>query len=161
MAPGLAAAPLLQASVGWKAHERLELSLTLGSQLTPASRAVGAGRLEATARWLSLGPRLLLLPRRETGRVALGLGVNLSLLSLSASGFAADASHLGQARRAWSTAVTSGIESRIRVVKQLWWTLAPSVGFALSELSLRVDARTVRVWGRPWLACATGLEVEL
>lgn len=161
VAPGLSAAPLLQASVGVKAHERLELGLTLGSQLTPATRSFSAGRIEATARWLSLGPRLLLLPRREQGRVALGLDAELTLLSLSASGFAADASHLGQARRAYSTAFSLGIDSKIRIFKQLWWTLRPSLGFALSELSLRADSRTVRVWGRPWLVCATGLEVEL
>jgi hypothetical protein len=161
LAPGLSAAPLLQASLGVKAHERLELALTVGSQLTPATRSFSGGRVEATARWLSLGPHLLFLPRRETGRVALGLDAELTLLSLSASGFAADASHLGQARRAWSGAATVGIDSKIRLFKQLWWTLRPSLGFAWSELSLRADSRTVRVWGRPWLVCATGLEVEL
>jgi hypothetical protein len=161
LAPGLSAAPLLQASVGVKAHERLELGLTLGSQLTPAIRSFDAGRVEATARWLSFGPRVLLLPRRETGRVALGVDAEASLISLSASGFAADASHLGQSRRAWSGAVNVGIDSQIRLYKQLWWTLRPSLGLALSELMLRSDARTVRVWGRPWLVCATGLEVEL
>jgi hypothetical protein len=102
----------------------------------------------------------LLLPRSE-GRVALGVDAQLTLLWLSASGFAADASHLGQAQSAWSGAVSSGIRSRIRVVKQLWWTLRPSIGFALRELSLRTDRRELKLWGRPWLECSTGLEVEL
>lgn len=161
LAPGLSAAPLLQASVGIQVHERLELALTLGSQLTPASRSFDAGRIETTARWLELGPRFFLLPRRDAGRVALGLDLQFSLVSLSASGFADDASHLGQSRRVWSTAATAGIDSKIRLFKQLWWTLRPSVGFALSEVLLRADSRTVKVWGRPWLSCATGLEVEL
>ena len=161
LTPGLSAVPLLQASVGFRAQERVELALTVGSQLTPASRSFAEGRIEATARWLSIGPRLFILPQREDSRVALSLGLQGSLLSLSASGFAADATHLGQSQRAWSLAASAGLGTKIRIFKQLWWTLRPAVGFAFSELLLRSDARTVKVWGRPWLECATGLEVEL
>jgi hypothetical protein len=160
VAPGFAVAPLLLASLGAKLNERFELGLSFGSQLAPATRVYPQGRVEATSRFLGVGPELLLLPRSE-GRVALGVDAQLTLLWLSASGFAADASHLGQAQSAWSGAVSSGIRSRIRVVKQLWWTLRPSIGFALRELSLRTDRRELKLWGRPWLECSTGLEVEL
>jgi hypothetical protein len=161
VAPGLSPAPLLQAALGVRAWQRLELGVTLGSQLTAGGRAVTDGRIEATARWLGLGPTLLLLPRRESGQVALGVEAQLTLLGLSASGFAEDASHRGQTRLVWTSAATLGIDSKIRLHKQLWWALKPSVGFAFSELSLRANARDVKIWGRPWLQCATGLEVEL
>ena len=80
---------------------------------------------------------------------------------MSASGFAADATYRGQSRFIWAPAGTVGIDSKIRLHKQLWWALEPSLGLAFSELSLRADGRDVRIWGRPWLQCATGLEVEL
>jgi hypothetical protein len=161
VAPGLSAAPLLQAALGARVWRRLELGVTLGSQLTASSRAVDAGRIEVTARWLGFGPKLLLLPRRDTSGVALGVEAQMTLLGLSASGFTLDARHRGQAHVAWSSAATLGIDSKIRLHKQLWWALKPSLGFAFSEVSLRADYRDVKVWGRPWLQCATGLEVEL
>lgn len=161
VAPGLSAAPLLQAAVGVRVWPRLELGATLGSQLTASGRVVGEGRVEATTRWLGFGPKLLLLPRRDASRVALGVEAQLTLLGLSASGFAADVAHRGQTRFAWSLAATLGIDSKIRIHKQLWWALKPSLGFAFSELSLRADGRDVKIWGRPWLQCATGVEVEL
>ncbi len=161
VAPGLSATPLLQATVGARLFERLELGATLGSQLTAGGRASDAGRIEAVARWFGLGPKLLLLPRREGSRVALGLQAQLTLLGLSASGFAVDATHRGQSHSVWTPAGTLGIDSKIRLHKQLWWALEPSLGFAFSELSLRADGQDVKVWGRPWLQCSTGLEVEL
>lgn len=161
VAPGLSPAPLLQAALGVRAWQRLELGATLGSQLTASSRVVDDGRLEATARWLGFGPKLLLLPRSDASRVALGVEAQVTLLALSASGFAADANHRGQTRFVWSSAATLGIDSKIRIHKQLWWALKPSLGFAFSELSLRADGRDVKIWGRPWLQCATGVEVEL
>jgi hypothetical protein len=103
----------------------------------------------------------LLLPRAEHSRVTLGIEAQLTLLALSASGFAVDATHRGQSRFVWAPAATLGIDSKIRLHKQLWWALEPSMGLAFSELSLRADGRDVRIWGRPWLQCATGLEVEL
>jgi len=160
IAPGIAVAPLLQASLGAKLNERLELGLNVGSQLTPTTRTFPAGRVEVTARWLSLGPELLLLPRGE-GRVALGVDAQFRLLWLGASGFATDAGHRGQSENAWSGALSGGIRSRIRVVKQLWWTLRPSIGVALREVSIRADDQQLKVWGRPWLDCSTGVEVEL
>ena len=161
VAPGLSATPLLQAALGVRVLQRLELSITLGSQLTASGRAFDAGRIEATARWLGVGPKLWLLPRSDDSGVALGLETQLTLLGLSASGFAADETHRGQTHFAWTPAATLGIDSRIHVHKQLWWTLEPSLGFAFRELSLRADGRDVKIWGRPWLQCATGLEVEL
>ncbi len=161
VAPGLSATPLLQAALGVRLLERLELGATLGSQLTAGQRSFEQGRIETTARWLGLGPKLLLLPRRDTSRVTLGIDMELTLLALSASGFAADAAYRGQARFVWTPAGTLGIDSKIRLHKQLWWVLRPSLGFAFSELSLRADGRDVKVWGRPWLQCSTGVEVEL
>jgi hypothetical protein len=161
LAPGLSPAPLLQASLGVRAFERLELGTTLGSQLTAGERSLEQGRIEATARWLGLGPKLLLLPRHEHSRVALGIDAELTLLALSASGFAIDATQRGQSHFAWTPAATLGIDSKLRIYKQLWWSLQPSLGFAFSELSLRVDGRDMKIWGRPWLSCSTGLEVEL
>jgi hypothetical protein len=161
VAPGLSAAPLLQATVGVRTWERLELGATLGGQLTASGRVFDEGRLEATARWLSFGPKLLLLPRREENQVTLGLEAQLTLLALSASGFAADATHRGQSRFVWTSAGTLAIDSKIRLHKQLWWALKPALGFAFSELALRADGQDVRIWGRPWLQCSTGLEVEL
>lgn len=161
VAPGLSASPLLQAALGVRTWQRLELGVTLGSQLTASGRAVTDGRIEATARWLGLGPKLLLLPRSETSHVALGVEAQLTLLGLSASGFAADATRRGQTHVVWTSAATLGIDSKIRLHKQLWWALRPSLGFAFSELSLRANHQDVKIWGRPWLQCATGLEVEL
>ena len=103
---------------------------------------------------------MLILPRSDDSRVALGLDAELALLALSASGFAADASQLGQSHFVWAPAGTFGLDSKIRLHKQLWWALRPSLGLTFSELSLRVDGRDVKVWGRPWLQCSTGLEVE-
>jgi hypothetical protein len=160
IAPGIAVAPLLLASLGAKVNERLELGVNVGSQLTPTTRTFQEGRVEAAARWLGFGPELLLLPRGE-GRVALGVDAQLRLLWLGASGFASDAGRRGQSEKALSGALSGGIRSRIRVVKQLWWTLRPSLGFALRELSIRADGRQLRLWGRPWLECSTGVEVEL
>jgi hypothetical protein len=161
VAPGLSATPLLQAALGVRVFERLELGATLGSQLTASGRVFDEGRVEATARWLGFGPKLLLLPRRDTTNVALGLEAQLTLLALSASGFAADVTHRGQSQFVWALASTLGLDSKIRIHKQLWWAIKPSLGFAFSELSLRADGRDVRIWGRPWLQCATGVEVEL
>jgi len=161
VAPGLSAVPLLQVALGVRAWQRLELGGSLGSQLTASSRVVDDGRIEVTARWLGFGPKLWLLPRSEASGVALGVELQLTLLALSASGFAADVAHRGQTRFVWSSASTLGIDSKIRIHKQLWWALEPSLGFAFSELSLRADGRDVTVWGRPWLQCATGVEVEL
>jgi hypothetical protein len=161
LAPGLSPTPLLQASLGVRAFARLELGATLGSQLTASERSLELGRIEATARWLGLGPKLLLLPRDEHSRVALGIDAELTLLALSASGFAMDATHRGQSHFAWTPAATLGIDSKIRIHKQLWWSLQPSLGFAFSELSLRADGRDMKIWGQPWLSCSTGLEVEL
>lgn len=161
VAPGLSATPLLQATVGGRLFERLEVAATLGSQLTAGRRAFAAGRIEATARWFGLGPKLWLLPRGERSQVALGIESELTLLTLSASGFAVDATHRGQSHVAWTPAGTVGIDSKIRLHKQLWWALTPTLGFAFSRLSLRVDGQDVRIWGRPWLQCSTGLEVEL
>lgn len=161
VAPGLSAAPLLQAALGVRVWPRLELGATLGSQLSPSGRVVGEGRIEATARWLSLGPQLLLLPRHEESRVALGIEAQFTVLGLSASGFATDAAHRGQTRFVWSPAATLGIDSKIRIHKQLWWALEPSLGVAFSEMALRAEGRDVKIWGRPWLQCATGVEVEL
>jgi hypothetical protein len=161
VAPGLSATPLLQAALGVRALTRLELGATLGSQLTPSGRTFGEGRVEATARWLGAGPKLLLLPRSETSRVALGVEAQLTLVALSAAGFAADANHRGQTRFVWTPAATLGIDSKIRLHKQLWWALKPALGFAFSEISLRAEGRDLKVWGRPWLQCSTGLEVEL
>jgi hypothetical protein len=161
VAPGLSATPLLQASVNVRTLERLEIGAKLGSQLTASSRVFAAGRIEATARWLGLGPKLLILPRTEHSRVTLGVEAQLTLLALSASGFAADRSLRGQSRFVWAPAGTLGIDSKIRLHKQLWWALEPSLGLVFSELSLLADGRQLRVWGRPWLQCATGLEVEL
>jgi len=161
VAPGLSPTPLLQASVGARLFERLEVGATLGSQLTAGRRAFDSGRIEATARWFSLGPKLLLLPRSEHGYVALGIETELTLLALSASGFARDASHRGQSHFVWAPAGTLGVDSKIRVYKQLWWALKPALGIAFSQLSLQADGHDVKVWGRPWLQCSTGLEVEL
>jgi hypothetical protein len=161
VAPGLSAAPLLQATFGASLMPALELSVTLGSQLTPSEHDAGVGRVESTARWLSVGPKLLLLPRREQARVALGVDANFTLLGLSASGFATDSSYRGASHFVWSPAVTLGIDSKIRIHKQLWWALRPAVGFATRTLSLQAEGRELRLWGRPWLWCATGLEVEL
>jgi hypothetical protein len=161
VAPGLSATPLLQAALGVRLLEQLELGATLGSQLTAGQRSFDEGRVETTARWLGLGPKLLLIPRSDTGRVVLGIDVELTLLALSASGFAADAAYRGQSRFVWTPATTLGIDSKIRLHKQLWWVLRPSLGFAFSELSLRADGREVKVWGRPWLQCSMGVEVEL
>lgn len=161
VAPGLSAAPMLQATLGARLLSELELAVTVGSQLAAGQRGVGAGRIESTARWLSVGPKLWLVPRRDDRRVALGLDVGFTWLSLMAAGFAADPNHRGESRVVSSAAVTLGIDSKIRVHKQLWWALRPALGFAGSELSLRADGRTVKLWGRPWLACGTGLEVEL
>jgi hypothetical protein len=161
VAPGLSATPLLQAALGVRVVERLELGATLGSQLTASGGVFDEGRIEATARWLGAGPKILLLPRRDGSNVALGLEAQLALLSLSASGFAADATHRGQSQFVWALASTLGIDSKIRVHKQLWWAIKPSLGFAFSELSLRADGRDVKIWGRPWLQCSTGVEVEL
>jgi hypothetical protein len=161
VAPGLSAAPLLQATLGARLLTELELTVTVGSQLTAGQHRVGEGRIESTARWLSVGPKLWLLPRRDERRVALGVDVDFTLLALTAAGFAADASHRGESHVAWSAAGTLGIDSKIRLHKQLWWALRPALGFAASELSLQADGREVKVWGRPWLACGTGLEVEL
>jgi hypothetical protein len=43
----------------------------------------------------------------------------------------------------------------------LWWTLNPALGFTSSDLMLRADGRDIRIWGRPWLQCSMGLEVDL
>jgi hypothetical protein len=161
IAPGLSTAPLLQASAGVRLLPALELFVTLGSQLTPGERENAAGRLESTARWLSVGPKLLLLPRSEHSNVALGVDVGFTLLGLTAAGFAEGASYRGQSQFVWSPAGSLGIDSKVRLHKQLWWMLRPALGFATRTLSLRVDGRTVKDWGRPWLWCATGLEVEL
>ncbi len=161
VAPGLSATPLLQATVAVRIFERLELGATLGGQLQAGGRAFEAGRIEATARWLGVGPKFLLLPRSDRSQVALGIEAQLTLLGLSASGFAVDATHSGQSHFAWTPAGTLGIDSKIRLHKQLWWALKPSLGFAFSELSLRADGQDVKIWGRPWLQCSTGLEVEL
>ncbi len=161
LAPGLSMAPVLQATVGARLTGLLELSLKLGSQLTPGERVENQGRMETTARWLGVGPRLMVLPRQARSRVALGVGLDVELLALSASGFAADAAHRGSSALAWAPALELGLESKIRLHPQLWWSLDPGVGFSLRELSLRADRRDVRIWGRPWLRCATGLEVEL
>jgi hypothetical protein len=161
LAPGLSVAPLLQASLGVRVAQALELDLKLGSQLTASARYEQQGRIEATARWLSVGPKLMLLPRSPSSVVALGLGLDFKLLTLSASGFAADGAHSGKSELAWTPALGVGLDSKIRIYKQLWWSLSPGLGFAASELALRADERDVRIWGRPWLECATGLEVEL
>ncbi len=161
VAPGLSATPLLQATIGVRLFERLELGATLGSQLTAGGRVFEVGRIEATARWLGAGPKLLLLPRTDTSHVALGIEAQLTLLGLSASGFAANATQRGQSHFGWAPAGTLGIDSKIRLHKQLWWSLKPSLGFVFSKLALRADGQDVKEWGRPWLECATGLEVEL
>jgi hypothetical protein len=161
LAPGLSIAPLLQVSLGARVAAPLELTLKLGSQLAPGQRTEQQGRIEATARWLSFGPKWLFLPREPGRRVALGIDVDLKLLALSASGFAADDAHRGQSRVAWTPAVGLGLDSKIRVYKQLWWSLEPAVGLTGSEIALRAEQRDVRVWGRPWLECVMGLEVEL
>jgi hypothetical protein len=161
LAPGLSMTPLLQASLGVRLVERLELRLGVGSQLTAGQRNEREGRIEALARWVNFGPRLMLLPRRQSSRVALGFDAGLGLIALSASGFASDAGHRGQSHFVWAAAGTLGIDSKIRLHKQLWWAIHPAVGFTTSELVLRADGRDVRVWGRPWLECATGVEVEL
>ncbi|HEX2678129.1 MAG TPA: hypothetical protein VHM19_15850, partial [Polyangiales bacterium] len=80
--PGLSTAPLLQASFGVRVLPALELVATVGSQLTPSERELEVGRLEATSRWLGLGPRVALLPRTERTRVELGVSVGIGLLSL-------------------------------------------------------------------------------
>ena len=161
LAPGLSATPLLQAALGVRLLEHLELGATLGSQLTAGRRSLDQGRIEATARWLGVGPKLLLLPRADASSVALGVDAELALLALSASGFSADSAYRGQARFAWTPAGTLGIDSKIRLHKQLWWVLRPSLGVAFSEVFLRADGRDVKLWGRPWLQCSTGVEVEL
>lgn len=161
VAPGLSAAPLLQASFGARLLPALELGITLGSQLTPGERRAGVGRVESTARWLSVGPKLMLLPRREQSGVALGVEASVTLLGVSASGFASDAGYRGASHFVWSPAVTLGIDSKIRIHKQLWWALRPALGFATRTLALQADGRELGLWGRPWLWCATGLEVEL
>jgi hypothetical protein len=161
VAPGLSAAPLLQGTFGARLLHALEVGVTLGSQLGPGERDAGVGRIESTARWLSVGPKLLLLPRREQSRVALGIDVTFTLLGLTASGFATDASYRGASQFVWSPAVTLGIDSKIRIHKQLWWALRPALGIATRTLSLQADDRELKLWGRPWLWCATGLEVEL
>jgi hypothetical protein len=159
--PGLSVAPLLQATFGVSLMPALELSLTLGSQVGPSERDASVGRIETTARWLSVGPKLMILPPREHSRVALGVDASVALLGLGASGFTTDATFRGVSRFAWSPAVTVGIDSKIRIYKQLWWALKPSLGFAARTLSLQADGRELKLWGRPWLSCATGLEVEL
>jgi hypothetical protein len=161
VAPGLSAAPLLQATFGARLLPAVELGVTLGSQLTPGERSAGVGRVESTARWLSVGPKLLLLPRREHADVALGVEASFTLLGLTASGFASDTSYRGESHFVWSPAASLGIDSKIRIHKQLWWALRPAIGFATRTLSLQADGRELRQWGRPWLWCATGLEVEL
>jgi hypothetical protein len=161
VAPGLSMAPILQATVGARVVGALELYVKLGSQLTPSERVESQGRLETTARWLGVGPRLMVLPRQAHSRVALALALDVELLALSASGFAASGAHRGSSELAWAPALEVGLESKIRLHRQLWWSLDPGVGFALRELSLRADRRDVRTWGRPWLRCATGIEVEL
>lgn len=161
VAPGLSVAPLLQATFGVALLPALEVGLTLGSQLTPGERSAPVGRIESTARWLSVGPKLLLLPRREHSQVALGVDASFTLLGLGASGFASDSSYRGVSHFVWSPAVTVGIDSKVRIHKQLWWALRPALGFATRTLSLQADGRELKLWGRPWLWCATGLEVEL
>jgi len=161
VAPGMSATPLLQAALGVRLLRHLELAATLGSQLTAGQHSFDAGRIETTARWLGLGPKLLLLPRNDGSRVTLGIDTELALIALSASGFAADPAYRGQSRVVWSPAGTLGIDSKIRLHKQLWWVIRPTLGFAFSELFLRANGRDVKVWGRPWLQCSTGLEVEL
>jgi hypothetical protein len=161
LSPGLSLAPVLQATFGLKLTNALELGLKLGSQLTPGSRVEEQGRLETTARWLGAGPRLVILPRRAPSQVALGVALDVELLALSASGFAEGPDHRGASALAWAPTVGLGLDSKIRLHGQLWWSLDPGVGFALRELALRADQRDVRFWGRPFLRCATGLEVEL
>ncbi len=161
LAPGLGAAPLLQLSFRAQLSQRLELAASVGSQLIASERREAAGRMDALARWLSVGPLLLLLPRSEQNRVTLGVDARLALIALSAAGFAADAEHRGRSVFVWAPAATLGIDSRVRLLGQLWWTLSPAVGVAMTELSLRSEGQDVRTWGRPWLQCATGVEVEL
>ena len=161
LAPGLTASPLLQVSMRIRVKGPLELGATLGGQLSTAERQETEGRMEALARWLSFGPQLRLLPRSEPYRVELGLHVRGAVVALSASGFAADANHAGRSDFVWSAAAITGIDSRVRIYGQLWWTLSPAAGFTAGKLALRADGRDVRVWGRPWLQCSTGLEVEL
>ncbi len=161
VAPGLSASPLLQASLGARLLPALELGVTVGSQLTPSERGAGVGRVESTARWLSVGPKLMLLPRREQARAALAIEATFTLLGLTAAGFATNESYRGASRFVWSPAVTLGIDSKLRVHKQLWWVLRPAVGFVTRTLSLQADGRELKLWGQPWLWCATGLEVEL
>jgi hypothetical protein len=161
VAPGLSVAPLLQAYFGARLLPALELGATVGSQLTPSQRELEVGRLESTARWLVAGPRLVLLPRSEASRVELGVSASLGLVSLSASGFATEAAYRGSARQVYSPALTFGIDSRIRLHKQLWWSIRPALGLATRKITLRAGESDVKVWGQPWLWCATGLEVEL
>ncbi|HXK18486.1 MAG TPA: hypothetical protein VNG33_11820, partial [Polyangiaceae bacterium] len=59
VAPGLSATPLLQAALGVRLLRHLELDATLGSQLTAGQRSFDTGRIETTARWLGLGPKLV------------------------------------------------------------------------------------------------------
>lgn len=161
LAPGLSIAPVLEATLGVRVTRALELDLRLGSQLTPGESVQSQGRLETTARWLAAGPRLMVLPRTSDSHVALGLALDFEVLALSASGFAADADHRGKSRLTWTPALGVGIDSKIRLHRQLWWSIAPGFGFALRELALRADQSDVRIWGRPWLRCSTGIEVEL
>ena len=93
--------------------------------------------------------------------MALGIQTELTLLALSASGFAADATYRGQSHVVWAPAGTVGIDSKIRLHKQLWLAITPALGVAFSQLLLRVDGQNVQTWGRPWLQCSTGVEVEL
>lgn len=159
--PGLSAAALLEATFGVKLAKRLELGFALGSQLGVAQHKFDEGRVETTARWLGIGLVFLPLPPSDSGRFALGTSAQLSALAVSASGFATDTGYRGQSRFAWTPGASVGLDLRVRVHGQLWWVTRPSIGVALRELSLETDTHRLRLWGRPWLEAATGLEVEL
>jgi hypothetical protein len=161
LAPGLAFSPLLQATLGVRLMPALELGLAVGSQLTPGERSAELGRVESTARWLSAGPKLFLVPRREDRSVALGIEGGVALLALTASGFASEPGVQGSSRFVWSPAGWLGLDSKIRIHKQIWWSFRPAAGYATRALALQADGRELKVWGRPWLWCSTGVEVEL
>jgi hypothetical protein len=159
--PGLSAAPLLELSADAHVGQRLRLGLGVGGQLTASRRFVTHGRIEALARWLSVGAELLLLPSRDDGKVALGLDVRALLIALSAQGAPTDASDRGQSGFVWAPGARIGLPLRVRVSNELRWVLEPAIGYTTDAIALRADGQRLQDWGRPWVQWSTGLELEL
>ena len=161
LVPGLSAAPLFELSADARVGPRLRLGLGVGGQLTASRRFVAHGRIEALARWLSVGAELLLLPSRDDGKVALGLDVRALLIALSAQGAPTDASDRGQSGFVWAPGARIGLPLRVRLSNELRWVLEPAIGYTTDAIALRADGQRLQDWGRPWVQWSTGLELEL